>query len=70
VRPIGGIPQKLVAARAKGAVAFLVPEQNCPEAVLNAPDGLLLLEVGSLDDALRGLTALRRDTPPELCPAA
>ena len=70
VRPIGGIPQKLVAARAKGAVAFLVPEQNCPEAVLNAPDGLLLLEVGSLDDALRGLTALRRDTPPELCSAA
>jgi PDZ domain-containing protein len=52
VRPIGGISQKLVAAKAKGADAFLVPEANCAEAVVRAPDDLPLLRVGSLGQAL------------------
>ena len=39
VGPIGGISQKLVAAKAKGVDAFLVPEGNCAEAVQNAPSG-------------------------------
>jgi hypothetical protein len=59
VGPIGGISQKLVAAKAKGVDAFLVPQGNCAEAVLSAPDGLPLVEVGSLAQALTALEALR-----------
>ncbi len=70
VGPIGGITQKLIAARAKGAVAFLVPEGNCAEALGRAPADLPLVRVGSLDDALAGLEALREGTTPELCSAA
>ena len=70
VGAIGGIPQKLLAARRKGAVAFLVPKDNCAEAVANAPEGLALLEVATLDDALAGLEALREGGAPALCAAA
>jgi Lon-like protease len=69
VGPIGGISQKLVAAKAKGVDAFLVPAGNCAEAVQNAPSGLPLLQVGSLGQALTGLEALREGEQPELCPA-
>ena len=40
VGPIGGIQQKVVAARRKGAEVFLVPAANCADAVANAPEGL------------------------------
>jgi PDZ domain-containing protein len=70
VGAIGGIPQKLLAARRKGAVAFLVPKDNCAEAVANAPEGLALLEVATLADALTGLQALREGGAPVLCTAA
>ena len=69
VGAIGGIPQKLIAARAKGAVAFLVPEANCAEAVTRAPAGLALLKVADLDAALDGLEALRTGGSPVLCGA-
>ena len=67
VGPIGGITQKLIAARAKGAVAFLVPEANCAEAALRPPAGLALVKVGSLGDALRNLDAVRVGSTPTLC---
>ena len=70
VGAIGGIPQKLLAARRKGAVAFLVPKGNCAEAAANAPDGLTLIEVATLDDAIAGLAALREGRPPVQCRAA
>ena len=69
VGPIGGITQKLIAAGREGAVAFLVPEANCVEAVNNPPDGLLLVRVGSLDDALTALEALRVGDTPVSCDA-
>ncbi len=69
VGPIGGIAQKLVAAKAKGVEVFLVPQDNCAEAVLNAPDGLPLVEVGSLSQALAALETLRDGGEPALCPA-
>ena len=58
VGPIGGIPFKLVAAREAGATTFLVPSQNCAEAVANAPDGLRLVKVDSLSDAVGDLGTL------------
>lgn len=69
VRPIGGISQKLIAADREGAVAFLVPEANCEEALTDPPEDLVLVEVGSLQDALDGLTALRDGETPITCAA-
>ena len=69
VGPIGGIPQKLIAAKEKGAVAFLVPDANCAEAAANAPEGLMLLRVATLADALGALQALREDKPAATCTA-
>lgn len=69
VGPIGGITMKLIAAEAKGADAFLVPEGNCAEAVVNPPPGLPLVSVASLSEALDALEALRGGDEPELCPA-
>ena len=69
VGPIGGITQKLVAARAKGAVAFLVPARNCAEAVVRPPAGLALVSVATLGEALQGLEAVRAGSTPALCTA-
>lgn len=67
VGAIGGIPQKLVGARSAGAVAFLVPESNCAEAVANAVPDLPLLRVATLDEALTALEDLRGGREPTLC---
>ncbi|BCJ66501.1 YlbL family protein [Polymorphospora rubra] len=65
VGAIGGIPQKLVGAKAAGASVFLVPADNCEEAVRNAQPDLPLLKVGNLDEALAALEAVRagREAP-------
>lgn len=67
VGPIGGLPQKLVAAQDVGATVFLVPAQNCAEAVANASPEMLLVRVETLEDALDGLAAVRRDGQPATC---
>ncbi|MER7331469.1 MULTISPECIES: PDZ domain-containing protein [unclassified Micromonospora] len=67
VGPIGGIAQKLVGAKEAGAVAFLVPADNCAEAVRNPQPGLPLLRVGSLDEALTALETLRAGGQPTRC---
>jgi PDZ domain-containing protein len=67
VGPIGGLPQKLVAAHEVGATAFLVPAQNCPEAVASAQPEMVLIKVETLADALDGLAALRGEGEPVTC---
>ena len=67
VGPIGGIPLKLIAARAKGATVFLVPARNCAEAVRRPPDGLQLVRVESLSAAVDALRALQAGRPPPAC---
>lgn len=69
VGPIGGIQQKVVAARGKGAELFLVPAANCPDAVANAPEGLRLARVQTLDDALTALETVRAGGEPVACAA-
>ena len=69
VGAIGGITQKLIAARAKGAVAFLVPAANCAEAVVRPPSGLALVRVERLAGALEELEAVREERTPTLCAA-
>jgi Lon-like protease len=61
VGPIGGIQQKLIAAREEGASAFLTPAGNCEEAVGAVPDGLRLVRVETLDDAVQALDRIRFD---------
>jgi PDZ domain-containing protein len=59
VGPIGGIQQKMVAARAAGATVFLTPTQNCGDAVASDPKGLRLVRVDTMHSALQALSALR-----------
>ncbi|MCW2543491.1 MAG: Secreted protein [Frankiales bacterium] len=67
VGPIGGIAEKLLGARDKGATVFLVPVDNCREAASHHPKGLTLVRVGSLQDALNGLAAVRAGKTPRSC---
>lgn len=67
VGPIGGIAQKLVAARDVKAKVFLTPAANCKEALGAAQPGLPLVKVATLDDALAALQALRENRQPALC---
>ena len=67
VGPIGGIPQKLVAAKAAKAKVFLTPAANCAEAMGSPQPGLPLIKVSTLNDALTALTSLRAGQTPPLC---
>jgi PDZ domain-containing protein len=67
VGPIGGIPQKLVGAKDAGAQVFLVPADNCAEAVRNPQPDLPLLKVGTIGEALAALGTLRAGGQPPRC---
>jgi len=70
VGPIGGIPQKLVGAKDAGAQIFLVPADNCAEAMRNAVPGLPMAEVATVDDALTALQTFTSGGTPKPCPNA
>ena len=70
VGPIGGIPQKLVGAKEAGAQLFLVPKDNCAEALRNAVPGLPMAEVATVDDALTALGTCTAGGTPKPCSAA
>lgn len=59
VGPIGGIEMKTVGARAKGAQYFLTPKDNCATAARDVPDGLTLVKVDTIDDAVSALKDIR-----------
>lgn len=63
VGPIGGILMKTIAARDRGAEYFLTPRANCPAVAADAPSGLTLVAVDTLDDALTALEHIRADEP-------
>jgi PDZ domain-containing protein len=67
VGPIGGVTQKLYGARAAGATHFLVPADNCAEAVTNVPSGLTLVKVATLDEAMAALDGLGTGGPLPSC---
>lgn len=58
VGPIGGIEQKLVGARSGGAEFFLAPALNCGDVVGNIPDGLTVVSIENLDQAVDAVRAL------------
>ncbi|MBE1534420.1 YlbL family protein [Actinomadura algeriensis] len=70
VGPIGGIEQKMIAARRAGATVFLTPKDNCAAAVEARPDGLRLVRADTLATARQALVALttgKGDVP--ACPS-
>ncbi|MDP9181584.1 MAG: PDZ domain-containing protein [Actinomycetota bacterium] len=67
VGPIGGIAQKMRGALHAKATAFLVPAANCDEARATRPDGLTLIRVSTLEDALTGLATLKAGGTPRTC---
>lgn len=67
VGPIGGIQLKMVAARDKGATIFLAPAGNCDDVRGAIPDGLKVIKVASLDDAVRDLKAVQANKPVPSC---
>ncbi|KAB2343395.1 YlbL family protein [Actinomadura rudentiformis] len=71
VGPIGGIQQKMIAARHAGATVFLTPADNCTDAVAARPDGLRLVRADTLDSAIKSLESLnagKNDLP--ACPGS
>lgn len=66
VLPVGGVPQKTVAARAAGADVMIVPEGLAAE--VRGAGGMAVHEVGSLEEALDLLESLGGD--PVVPPAA
>lgn len=66
VGPIGGIGMKTVGARDKGAQYFLTPKDNCATAAKDTPDGLTLVKVNTLDDAMDALKDIRSGNTADL----
>ncbi|MCX2162281.1 PDZ domain-containing protein [Corynebacterium auriscanis] len=71
VGPIGGITHKIAAAADAGAKVFLVPEDNCAEAV-TIPDsvqdkGIKLVKVDKLTTAVDQLNKLNAGEEPQVC---
>ena len=59
VEPIGGIQQKMVAARDAGATVFLTPAGNCANTAGAVPAGLRIVKVSTLSQAVSDLEAIK-----------
>lgn len=59
VDPIGGIQQKMAAARAAGATVFLAPADNCSDTAGSVPTGLRVIKVSTLRGAIAALKAVK-----------
>lgn len=71
VGPIGGIQQKMAGALRDGADWFLAPVENCDEVVGAVPDGLEVIAVDTVGDAVAALEAVAQGSTTDLprCPA-
>jgi PDZ domain-containing protein len=58
VGPIGGIQQKIAGAKQAGATVFLVPAEDCADAVDVAPSSMTLVRVSTLHEAVTSLSAV------------
>ncbi|NKZ08908.1 YlbL family protein [Actinomadura latina] len=58
VGPIGGIQQKMIAARKAGATVFLTPKDNCADALAARPGGLRLVRADTLHTSIQAINAL------------
>jgi PDZ domain-containing protein len=67
VGAIGGIQQKMVAARSAGATIFLTPAGNCVNTAGAVPSGLRLVKVATLSAAVDDLEAIQQGKPVPSC---
>jgi PDZ domain-containing protein len=67
VGSIGGITHKMLSAREAGAGVFLVPADNCDEAKSAHDDGLKLVKVDNLGQAVDALKTLSAGGEPPSC---
>ncbi len=67
VGPVGGVSLKTQAAARDGATVFLVPEDECSGAKAELPEGLRLIPVETLNDALTSLKSLNKGTAVPSC---
>jgi Lon-like protease len=68
IGPVGGVRQKVFAARALGVEIVFVPEANHDAALSAAGDGIVIVPVATLQDALDYLDALE-PAPPRVAAA-
>ena len=68
VGPIGGIRQKLAGARNSGATLFLMPAQHCTEAAGHIPDGLTVVPIQTLTEAIQTIEDHTAGKPLASCP--
>jgi PDZ domain-containing protein len=67
VGSIGGITHKMLAAHDAGATVFLVPAENCAEASSAPQDGMELVKVDTLTEAVGALHTLSAGGEPPRC---
>jgi PDZ domain-containing protein len=67
VEAIGGIQQKMVAARGAGATVFLAPAGNCSDVKGAVPSGLRIVKVSTLAQAVSELQAVKAGKPVPSC---
>jgi Lon-like protease len=67
VGSIGGITHKILSAHEAGATVFLVPADNCEEARSAHEDGLELVKVDTLNQAVDALHAISAGGEPPRC---
>jgi PDZ domain-containing protein len=67
VGPIGGITHKMLAADEAGATVFLVPADNCAEAKTDPQDGMDMVKVGTLTEAVDALNTISAGGEPPRC---
>ncbi|HET9342823.1 MAG TPA: Lon family ATP-dependent protease [Candidatus Eremiobacteraceae bacterium] len=66
VRPVGGIPEKIFAARMAGVRRVVVPKENLKD----VPTGLAGMEIVTAGDVFEALAALDMSAPAQISPAA
>ena len=69
VGAIGGIRQKMAGARNAGAELFLMPKVHCDEARDHIPDGLTVVPVETLTNAIDAIHSYTAGKPVPSCPA-
>ena len=69
VGAIGGIRQKMAGARNVGAELFLMPKVHCTEARDHIPDGLTVVPVETLTNAMDAINNYTTGKPVPSCPA-
>lgn len=70
VGPIGGISRKLIGASKAGATLFLAPKTNCNEVVGHVPDGMTVVPVETLTQAITAINDFNSGKPLAKCEAA